>query len=212
MIAPDALAAHRAALVARDPALAEADAAVGALTWRTCPPGFEGILWMIVGQQVSTASAAAVWSRFKARMPDPTPAAVTAADDALFREVGFSGHKIRYARAIAEAVIDGSVRLDALPADDDAAVAELLRLKGVGRWTAETWLLMAEARLDAFPGGDIAIQEAIRWADHLPARPDTDLTYARAEAWRPLRGVAAHLLWAWYVDVKAGRTSHPLRT
>lgn len=203
------LAAARAELVSRDPALAAADAAVGPLTWRTCPRGYEGLLWMIVGQQVSTASAAAVWARFKARLSDPTPEAVLATDDTLFRDTGWSRQKIGYARAMAEAAASGAVRLDALPEDDDAAVAELVKLKGVGRWTAETYLLMSEGRLDAWPGGDIALQEAIRWTDRLGARPDERAAYARAERWRPLRGVAAHLLWAWYVDVKAGVVERP---
>jgi DNA-3-methyladenine glycosylase II len=168
---PDELAAARAELVARDPALRAADAAVGPLAWRTCPRGYEGLLWMIVGQQVSTASAAAVWARFKARAPEPTADAVLALDEAAFRDSGFSRQKTAYARAMAQAVASGAVRLDALPEDDEEAVAELVRLKGVGRWTAETYLLMGEGRLDAWPGGDIALQEAIRWADRPTPAP-----------------------------------------
>lgn len=209
MISPERLAALRAELVVRDPALARADAASSPLVWRTCPRGYEGLVWMIVGQQVSTVSAAAVWERFKARLPEVTPEAVLAADPAVFVEAGFSRQKTGYVRAMAQSVADGRVRLDALPAADEAAVAELVRLKGVGKWTAETYLLMGESRLDAFPGGDIAIQEAIRWSDDLPARPDERAAYARAEAWRGLRGVAAHLLWAWYVEVRSGGIPRP---
>lgn len=183
----------------RDPALARADAAAPPLAWRTCPQGYEGLLWMIVGQQVSTASAAAVWARVRARLPQVTPQAVLAAGSGALGACGFSRQKAAYALAAAEAVAAGRVRLDALPADDEAAVAELVRLKGVGRWTAETYLLMGEGRLDAFPGGDVAIQEAIRRADGLETRPDEQAAYARAEGWRGLRGVAAHLLWSWYL-------------
>lgn len=205
MIAPERLAVLRVELVRRDPALARAHAAAPPLAWRTCPRGYEGLLWMIVGQQVSVASAAAVWARFKARLPDATPEAVLAADAALFAEAGFSRQKTAYARAMAEAVLDGRVRLQALPEGDEDAVAELVRLKGVGRWTAETYLLMGEGRLDAFPGGDVAIQEAIRWVDDLQTRPDERAAYARAEAWRGLRGVATHLLWAWYLAARSDR-------
>jgi DNA-3-methyladenine glycosylase II len=130
-----------------------------------------------------------------------TPAAVLALSDEDLRSLGFSRQKTRYVRAIAEAGLDYEA-LRNLP--DAEALAALIALTGVGRWTAECYLLMSEGRLDAFPGGDIALQEAIRWADALDARPDERAAYARAEAWRPYRGVAANLLWDWYVGVKAG--------
>lgn len=200
LVSPARLAALRRELVERDPALARADAAGPPLTWRTRPPGFATLIWMVIGQQVSLASAEAVWLRLKAAVGEVTPETVLAFDDAAFRRVGFSRQKTRYAKAIAAAGLDFNA-LRAL--DDDAALAALTALTGVGRWTAEVYLLMSESRLDAFPGGDIALQEAIRWADGLDARPGAAAAYARAEAWRPHRGVAAHLLWAWYMAAKS---------
>ncbi len=87
---------------------------------------------------------------------------------------------------------------------DDEAVAALTAIKGVGKWTAETYLMFCEGRLDVFPGGDVALQEAMRWADGADDRPNEKTAYLRAEIWRPHRGVAAHLLWAWYGGVKRG--------
>jgi DNA-3-methyladenine glycosylase II len=213
LIAPDlvsmeTLATLRRELVERDPALARADGQSPPLTWRNRPGGFAALLWMIVGQQVSLASAEAVWSRLVAAMGEVTPKAVLAFDEAAFRTAGFSRQKTRYAKLMAAADLD----FEALRGlDDNAALGALTALTGVGSWTAEVYLLMSEGRLDAWPGGDIALQEAIRWADVLEARPDTAAAYARAEAWRPYRGVAAHLLWAWYMEVKAGRISPPPR-
>jgi DNA-3-methyladenine glycosylase II len=206
-VAPDPvsieeLARLRRALVERDPALARADAAAKPLSWRTRPPGFATLIWMIIGQQVSLASAEAVWLRLNAAVGEVTPGTVLALTDEAFRAVGFSRQKTRYAKAIAAAGVDFDA-LSEMPLE--AALTELTALTGVGRWTAEVYLLMSEGRLDAWPGGDIALQEAIRWADGLEARPDTAATYARAEAWRPYRGVAAHLLWAWYLEVKTKR-------
>ena len=207
----DALAAARRALAAADPAMAGLDARIGPFAWRTRLTGMEGLVRAIVGQQVSTVSADATWARLKAAVGGPLTAdALLALDEAGYRACGFSGQKARYARGIAQAVQDGAVDFADLPADDDAALAALTALKGVGTWTAEVHLMMAEHRLDAFPAGDIAVQEAIRWLDGLDARPAVDDAYARAERWRPHRAVAAHLLWEWYVAVKAGDMPHPL--
>ncbi len=210
---PDApeVARLRAALAALDPAMAELDARIAPFGWRSRLAGFEGLVRAIVGQQVSTLAADAVWGRLEARVGTPvTPAALLALDDAAFRACGFSGQKTRYAKGIAQAVQDGGIAFDALPEDDDAALAALTALTGVGTWTAEVHLMMAEHRPDAFPAGDIAVQEAIRWLDGLPARPGTEATYLRAERWRPYRAVAAHLLWEWYVAVKAGDMPDPV--
>ena len=90
---------------------------------------------------------------------------------------------------------------------DEAAVAALTAIKGVGKWTAETYLMFCEGRLNVFPGGDVALQEAMRWADRAEARPNEKQAYARAEIWRPHRGVAAHLLWGWYGAVRRGEVA-----
>ena len=196
-----AIAEARRALAACDPALARIDAGVAPFGWRTRLPGFAGLLRAIVGQQVSVASADAVWARFEAALGgEATPAAVLALDDAAFRAAGFSGQKTRYAKGIAKAAACGRLdfaRLGRAPYEE--ALAELVALKGVGTWTAEVFLMMAQGRLDAFPAGDVAVQEAIRRMDGLETRPGTAEAYARAEAWRPYRGVAAHLLWELYL-------------
>ena len=159
---------------------------------------------MIVDQQVSLASAAAIWDRVQAGLGDVTAERVLAHEAGL-QGLGLSRPKIRYLLALAEAERDGRIDFTALPAlDDAAAVAALTSLPGIGRWTAETYLMFCEARLDLFPAGDIALQEAIRLADGSPARLGEKATYLRAEAWRPYRSAAAHLLWAAYRAVKAG--------
>ena len=203
---PDAnfIATARRRLAAQDPALARVDALTPAFEWLARPAGYPALVWMIIGQQVSVASAEAVWARLLACVGEVTPGAMLALSDEALRAVGFSRQKARYVRLIAAAEVDYA-GLSMLP--EEAALAVLTALTGVGRWSAECYLLISEGRVDAFPGGDIALQEAIRWADDLEARPDARAAYARAEAWRPLRGVAAQLLWAWYVGVKAGALS-----
>jgi len=203
-----AMAQIRAALAQADPALARAHAEAPALAWRIRPTGFEGLLGMIVGQQVSTASAAAIWARVQAGLGRVTPDVVIARGVEGMRAVGLSLPKARYAVALAEAAPDWS-ELSRL--DDDAALGRLVALKGIGRWTAEVYLMFCDARADIFPSGDIALQEALRWADRLERRPDADATARRAEAWGPHRSTAAHLLWAWYGAVRRGDVPHPMR-
>ena len=207
----EALRDARRVLAAADPALAWLDALTAAFAWRTRPGGFAGLVRMILGQQVSVVSADATWARLEAACGEVTPAALSGLTDADLRGCGLSGQKARYARAMADAERSGRIDFAGLDAlDDDAALEALTALLGVGRWTAEIYLMMAQGRLDAFPAGDIAVQEAIRWLDRLAERPSADAAYARAERWRPHRAVAAHMLWEWYVEVKAGRMAHPL--
>ena len=204
---PDAqtLAAAREALVAADPALARAHDQTPVFEWRTRPGGFEGLFRMIVEQQVSVASAAAIWARVETGMGEMTPEALLAHDPETLRGWGLSGQKARYGREIALAHLDGRINPAHLRTlDDAAAVAALTAIKGVGRWTAEIYLMFCDGRTDLFPGGDIALQEAIRWADRSETRPNEKQTCARAEAWGPHRSVAAHLLWGWYGGVKRG--------
>ena len=118
---------------------------------------------------------------------------------------GLSRPKARYTLAIAEAARDGAIDFDGLLAlDDEAALASLTGLIGVGRWTAEVYLTFCDGRLDFFPAGDLALQEGLRMAERAETRLNEKQLYARAEAWRPHRGVAAHLLWAYYGGVKRG--------
>lgn len=202
---PDDIAAARRALVAADPALVRVDAQTPPLEWRFRVGGFEGLFRMIVEQQVSVASAASVWARLREGMGGITPELLLAHDLDQLRGMGLSRQKATYGQGIARAQIAGEIDLEHLAdLDDEAAIASLTALKGVGLWTAEAYLMMCEGRLDVFPGGDVALQEAIRWADSAEVRPDQKGAYARAEIWRPYRAVATHLLWAWYTGVKRG--------
>ena len=200
------IAAARQALAAADPALARAHATTPDFEWRLRPGGYEGLFRMIVEQQVSVAAAASIWARVVAGLDGTvTPGAVLARDVETLRGFGLSGQKATYGREIALAQAEGRIDFDHLERLDDAqAVAALTAIKGVGRWTAETFLMFCEGRLDVFPGGDVALQEAMRWADRVETRPNEKQAYARAELWRPHRGVAAHLLWGWYGGVKRG--------
>lgn len=205
--APDkqALAAARQALVALDPALARVHAQTPELEWRLRPGGFEGLFRMIVEQQVSVASAASVWARLREGLGAITPEVLLAHDVDSLRCMGLSRQKTTYGHGIALAQIEGRIDLEHMQTLSDAeAIAALTALKGVGLWTAEAYLMMCEGRLDVFPGGDVALQEAIKWADGTQTRPDQKAAYARAEIWRPYRAVATHLLWAWYTGVKRG--------
>ncbi|MDQ1193919.1 DNA-3-methyladenine glycosylase II [Brevundimonas vesicularis] len=202
---PDDIATARRALVAADPALVRVDAQTPPLEWRLRVGGFEGLFRMIVEQQVSVASAASVWARLREGMGGITPELLLAHDLDQLRGMGLSRQKATYGQGIARAQIAGEIDLEHLAnLDDEAAIASLTALKGVGLWTAEAYLMMCEGRLDVFPGGDVALQEAIRWADGAEVRPDQKGAYARAEIWRPYRAVATHLLWAWYTGVKRG--------
>lgn len=206
---PAMVAAARELLVGADPALARAHAQTPAFEWRLRPGGFEGLFRMIVEQQVSVASAAAIWARVVAGLDgEVTPRKVLATEIETLRGFGLSIQKASYGREIAGAQDDGRIDFDHLERlSDDDAVARLVAIKGVGRWTAETFLMFCEGRMDVFPAGDVALQEAMRWADGSPLRPREKEAYVRAEVWRPHRGVAAHLLWGWYGAVKRGEVA-----
>ena len=200
------IAAARKELAETDPALARAHAGTPVFEWRSRIGGFEGLFRMIVEQQVSVASAAAIWKRTVEGLDgDVTPHTVLARDVETLRSFGLSGQKARYGHEIALAQTEGRIDFDHLGRlSDGEATAALVAIKGVGRWTAETFLMFCEGRQDVFPAGDIALQEAIRWADRAELRPNEKQAYLRAERWRPHRSVAAHLLWGWYGGVRRG--------
>jgi DNA-3-methyladenine glycosylase II len=207
---PEAVAAARKALADLDSALARADAVTPPFEWRFKTRGFVSLVKIIVEQQVSTASADAIWARLEAGLGAVTPETVTSSDEARLKSFGLSSQKARYVRGVAEAQMAGVIDLDTLETlDDETAVARLVSLKGVGRWTAEAYLLGCEGRTDIFPAGDLALQEGLRLADGASARLGEKALYARAEAWRPNRGVAALLLWAYYRAVKRGEITPP---
>lgn len=208
-LTPARIAAARAALVTLDPALARAHAQTPAFEWRVRTGGFEGLFHMIVDQQVSVASAAAIWARVSTGLDRVvTPERVLATDIDVLRGFGLSIQKATYGHEIARAQVEGRIDFDHLEQlSDEEAIARLVAIKGVGKWTAETFLMFCEGRQDVFPGGDIALQEAIRWADGATLRPTGKQAWARAEIWSPHRSVAAHLLWGWYGAVKRGEVA-----
>ena len=206
---PLQIAEARRALVAADPALARAHVQTPVFEWRNRIGGFEGLFHMIVDQQVSVASAAAIWARVEAGLGgEVTPERVLATDIESLRGLGLSIQKATYGHEIARAHVGKRIDFDHLERlSDEEAVARLTAIKGVGKWTAETFLMFCEGRRDVFPAGDIALQEAMRWADGAALRPREKEAYARAEIWRPHRSVAAHLLWGWYGAVKRGEVA-----
>ena len=187
------------ALAAIEPAFAAAIARVGYPPPRVSPRGYATLLRTIIGQQVSVAAAASVYAKLEAALGDLTdPATVAAASDETLRATGFSRQKTGYARSLAEEVTSGRLNLDNLPADDEEAIAQLVRVKGIGRWSAEIYLLFAEGRLDIWPAGDLAVQiEVGRLLGH-DTRPSEKLTRELAEPWRPHRGAAAIMTWHHY--------------
>ena len=205
----DDMAAARLALLDLDPALARAHAQTPVFDWRRRTGGFEGLFHMIVDQQVSLASAAAIWARVEAGLGgEVTAERVLSMDIPKLRSFGLSIQKATYGHEIARAQVEGRIDLDRLEAlSDEEAIARLTAIKGVGKWTAETFLMFCEGRRDVFPAGDIALQEAMRWLDGAELRPREKAAYARAELWRPHRSIAAHLLWGWYGAVKRGEAA-----
>lgn len=187
------------AIAAREPAMARALRDCGYPDARIRPTGHVTLLRTIVGQQVSVAAAASVWTRLTDLLgEDVPPAALLDAGFDDLRGCGLSRQKQGYARSLCELVADGSLDLSALPRDDDAAIAELMRIKGIGRWSAEIYLLFAEGRPDIWPAGDLAVQIAVGRIMRLDDRPDEKRTRVLGESWRPHRGAAAIFAWHAY--------------
>lgn len=196
-------------------ALAAVDADLAALAARfgTPPlwlrePGFPTLLHLILEQQISLAAARAMFERLKAACTPLTPAGFLTLDDDTLRVCGFSRQKQRYARALAHDLAAGALNLDALRQMDDAtAHARLVALHGIGRWTANVYLLMALGRPDAWPAGDLGIVVALQRVKRLDARPSEREAEAIAAPWRPWRAVAARLLWSEYLDWQRNATT-----
>ena len=192
------------ALTAIEPAFAAAIARVGHPAPRINPRGHGTLLRTIIGQQVSTQSAQAVWNKLEVLVGDLTdPGNIARASDDQLRAAGLSRQKLSYARSLADEVTSGRLDLDHLPQDDEEAIAALVRVKGIGRWSAEIYLLFAEGRTDIWPAGDLAVQIAVGRILGHEARPSEKLTREVAEAWRPHRGAAAIFAWHHYqADMK----------
>ena len=204
------LEAATARLIAADRQLAAAHAIAGQLPLRRRPGGFEGLASIVVSQQLSTASASAILGRLSTAIDPFDHAGLLRARTPKLRRVGLSMGKIRTLRAIARAIRDGALdhaKLVDMPADD--AHRLLMQVHGIGPWTADIYLLTCLGHADAWPAGDLALQEAARLALALKTRPTTKEMGALAEPWRPWRGVAARLLWTYYRAVK-GRSGAPI--
>lgn len=199
ILSEEALAAALDALALKDEAIAAMRAAAGAPPLRRREAGFSGLLWIVVGQQVSTAAANAIYTRFSAAFPGFDETAIAGASPEALAACGLSRPKIRCVQALARAILDGDLdfaRLSSLQAEE--AHAALCAVHGIGPWSADIFLLFCLGHADAFPAGDLALQEAARLALNLRARPDARRLEKIAERWRPLRAVAARLLWAYY--------------
>ena len=191
------LAASLDALAADEPLIAAALARVGYPAPRLRDRGFETLLRTIVGQQVSVKAADAMW-RTLCEQVGSTPQAILAASDEVLRAAGTSRQKAGYMRSLADEVTSGRLDLAHLPADDEEAIAALVRIKGIGRWSAEIYLLFAEGRTDIWPAGDLAVQIEIGRILGHAERPSEKLTRQLAEAWRPHRGALAIFTWHHY--------------
>jgi DNA-3-methyladenine glycosylase II len=192
-------------LRAKDPELVESLISVGGRPpLRRRAPGFAGLAAIIVSQQVSTASATAIFGRLEARIVPLEAAQLAKTTEDDLRACGLSTAKVRTLRAAAGAILEGALDLAGLAAlDAEDAHKALVAVKGVGPWTADIFLLFCLGHPDAFPAGDLALQEAAKLALNLKRRPDAARLQRIAERWRPWRGVAARMLWAYYRGVKA---------
>lgn len=190
-------------LVKDDPRLKPILAKAGMPALRQRAPGFEGLAQIVCGQQVSVAAAAAIWGRISAAyVPFDHQAIRKARTDRLGR-LGLSAAKIKTLKTIAKELVDGRLNLDVLAEEEaDAAHNTLVALHGIGPWTADVYLLFCLGHGDAWPAGDVALQEAIKVGLGLNERPTVKQMAPLAEPWRPLRGAAAHLWWAYYHAIK----------
>jgi DNA-3-methyladenine glycosylase II len=183
-------------LIAIDPVFATIEQRAGPLPWRRRDPGFPGLLQAIVAQMISNQAAAAIWARLRAIPGALDPATSLDLSDDVLRGAGLSRPKVVHTRALAAAFLDGTLSADRIAMlDNEAAIVAIASIKGLGRWTAEIYLLFALDRIDVFPSGDIALAAALADLKALPVRPDPKTLRVMAEAWQPVRSLAARLLW-----------------
>ncbi len=186
-------------IAGKEPKIATALKTVGYPETRIRPTGYKTLLRTIVGQQVSVAAASSMWNKLEAELGEEfTPSCLLKRDFDTLRACGLSRQKQGYARSLCELVASGELDFDNLPADDEEAITELTRIKGIGRWSAEIYLLFAEGRPDIWPAGDLAVQEGLKRLLHLPERPTEKQVRELAETWRPHRGAMAIFTWHCY--------------
>jgi 3-methyladenine DNA glycosylase/8-oxoguanine DNA glycosylase len=199
----DAVARHLEALLARDPRLTAVYEKAGPFPPRSAPKGFVGLAKVVCGQQLSVASANAIWARFEALPGALDPAGYLALDEETVRGVGFSLGKFLTVRAVAEAVVAGQLdfaHVETLPAEE--AIAYLTAHRGIGPWTAEIYLMFCAGHPDVFPAGDLALQKAVAHGLGLDAQPSVKQLVAMAEGWSPHRATAALLFWRYYAAMR----------
>jgi len=185
-----------AELATRDADFARAHGEVGVPPLRRRRQGFETLLRAIVAQQVSVAAAGAIWARVQATVDPLEPARFLKASDAALRAAGLSRQKIAYGRGLASDLVTGRVRLDRLGRmSDEDAIAELVKIKGIGRWSAEVYLLFAHGRADMWPVDDVGLMVGMQRIKRLEERPKRTEMLILGEPWRPWRGAAALFLW-----------------
>ena len=203
-IKAEQLKASLDALGVIEPAFAAALERIGYPEPRIGERGYVTLLKAIVGQQVSIKAAAAIWARVDAAARGASntgtggaedPARLLNVEDQALRDAGLSWGKVSYAKSLAEEVVSGRLDLENLPADDEEAIAQMVRVKGIGRWSAEIYLLFAEGRLDIWPAGDLAVRIEVGRILGMEESPNEKQTRALAEPWRPHRGAAAIFAW-----------------
>jgi DNA-3-methyladenine glycosylase II len=198
-LSAEALNASLNAIAATEPRFAAAIALAGYPQPRNREPGYTTLLRTIVGQQVSVAAAASVWNKLEALLGEGcAPELLIEQDYDALRACGLSRQKQGYARSLAELTVSGGLSLDRLPGDDEEAIAYLTQVKGIGRWSAEIYLLFAEGRADIWPAGDLAVQAGMGQIMGLAERPSEKAVREMAEPWRPHRGAAAIFSWHYY--------------
>jgi DNA-3-methyladenine glycosylase II len=187
------------ALIRAEPIFGQAVDRVGYPEPRSRTPGYETLLRTIIGQQVSVKAAASIWNKLEAGLGDLTqPTTVLGSNEEELRSFGLSRQKQGYVLSLARLVEDGDLDLHNLPEDDEEAIALMTKVKGIGRWSAEIYLLFAEGRADIWPAGDLAVQIEIGRILGLEERPSEKHVRQLAEIWRPHRGAAAIMAWHHY--------------
>lgn len=189
------------ALAAKDPLVGEELARIGYPEPRLRDRGYKTLLRTIFGQQVSVAAATSMWNKLEGELgEDFTPACLLKRDFDTLRACGLSRQKQGYARSLCELVDAGAIDFENLPADDEAAIEDLTRIKGIGRWSAEIYLLFAEGRTNIWPAGDLAVQEGVKRLLAMDERPKEKETREIGDRWSPHRGAMAIFTWHYYAN------------
>lgn len=188
-------------IASNDNRVSEALERVGYPEARVRDRSYKTLLRTIVGQQVSVAAASSMWNKLEAELGENfTAACLLERDFDTLRACGLSRQKQGYARSLCELVSSGELDMHSLPADDEEAIAELTRIKGIGRWSAEIYLLFAEGRPDIWPAGDLAVQEGVKRLLELDERPSEKEARALGKQWSPHRGAMAIFTWHFYAN------------